>query len=64
MLGFPRITALDADGEFIATQARHEAGATIQYGKQAARQLLQQLVADVMTEGIVDALESIQIQQQ
>ena len=52
--------ALEQDREFIAAQARHRVGEARRF-HQALRNRLQQPVADIVAERIVDALEIVQV---
>ena len=58
-LGLVGATGLD-DGEFVAAEPRHQIVAA-DAGAQAVRDLAQQLVADLVAERIVDALELVDV---
>ncbi len=51
------------DGEFVTAHARHRIDVA-QFAAQARRDLLQQQVADLVTQRIVDVLEAVEIHQQ
>ncbi len=50
------------DHEFVAAQARHHVA--VQGALQAARHFLQQAVAGVVAEGVVDVLEAVEVDEQ
>src|SRR5436190_14863967 len=57
------VDVIEDDGKFIAAQTRHHIAGT-QAGFQPPRNADQQLVADVMTETVVDDLETVEVQKE
>ncbi len=55
--------AIDQHHELVAAQARHHVGAT-QQAAQPSGHDLEQVVAGIVTEGVVDALEAVQVDEQ
>src|SRR5471030_93119 len=52
-----------ADGEFVAAQPRHQV-LVAQHRAEAARHVAQQRVADLAAQGVVDQLETVQVDEQ